>query len=133
MKANVERIVWEWLTATGTSLYTLCGTRVWHSQHPDSGTWSNAQPAVVFFVTGAGNSTNGQTDDVTIDFRCYGGDRTNAAAQTVGRALYARLQAAGGATATGTIHRAFRQSQQNLTDPDTGWPFVLCRYNLIVE
>lgn len=133
MKTNVHRTVWEWLTTTGTDLYTLCATRVWHSAHPDIDDWSNTTPGVVFFVTGAKNGTNGQTDDITIDFRCYGGDRTYSAAQAVARALYSRLQAMGGTTAGGYIHRAFRQSEQDLTDPDTGWPFVLCRYNLIVE
>lgn len=133
MKANVERIVWEWLTTTGTDLYTLCGTRVWHSAYPTIEDWNATSAGVVFFVTNATNDTNGQTDDVTIDFRCHGADRTYTAAQACARALYSRLQAMGGTTTTGTIHRAFRQSQQNLTDPDTGWPFVLCRYNLIVE
>lgn len=132
MKTNVHRTVWEWLTTTGTDLYTLCAGRVWHSSYPQQEDWANDTPGVVFFVTGSGD-TNGQTDDITIDFRCYGGDRTYSAAQAVARALYSRLQTMGGTTAGGYIHRAFYQSAQDLTDPDTGWPFVLCRYNLIVE
>jgi hypothetical protein len=133
MKANVERIIWEFLTAAGTDLYALCATRIWHSAYPESSAWSANTAGIVFFVTNATNSANGQTDDITIDFRCHGGDRTHSAAQAVARALYSRLQARGGTTTTGYIHKALRVNQQNLVDPPTGWPFTLARYNAIVE
>ena len=134
MNSNVERTLWEFLTATGTDLYTLCATRVWHSQYPLDSDWTADTAGIVFFVTNGAGPTNGQTDDITVEFRCHGADRTHTAAQAVARALWKRLQASGGSTTSGgKIDRAFRRGQQNLVDPDTGWPFTLCRYNLIME
>lgn len=134
---NAQRIIWEFLTATGTGLYTLCGTRVWHSGYPQrgsgSGQWADGTTGIVFFVVGTETPPNGQTETVTIEFRCHGADRTHSAAQAVARALFDRLQASGGTVTTGYIHRAFRTGQQDLIDPDTGWPFTLARYNITLE
>lgn len=134
---NVQRIIWEYITATGTSLYSLIGARAWHSAYPvrgnSAGQWPANTAGIVFTIAATETPTNAQTDGVTVEFRCHGGDNTFSGAQAVARALFDRLQASGGSTTSGYIHRAFRRGQQDLTDPDTGWPFTLARYSIIIE
>lgn len=129
---DTSQIIYEYVTATGTDLYTAIGTRAW-DDHPEADVWANESAALVFGEVSKDDPANGQLEDVTVEFRCYGGTRAKSDAQNVARWLYERLHAQGGRTDNGYIHRAYRVGQQDLTDPDTGWPFTLARYSMMIE
>ena len=130
---NVQSVVHEWLTTSGSSLYALCAGRVWHSAYPDIADWAEDTAGIVFTFPATTTPANGQTEDVTVEFRCHGADRTYSAAQAVARALYDLLHNKGVAVTGGSVHKALRKGNQDLADPDTGWPFTLSRYVMSIE
>ncbi len=81
-----------------------------------------------------GGTSRGKTPQVnpSYQFKCYGGTSSHGDAETVYRALWDRL--AGKEmqmTASGMILQAEEEVMgQTLTDPDSGWPFVLAIFRI---
>lgn len=123
------------LSASGTSLYTLCGTRVYYGRLPSN--YENTQPALL--ITRRGGIPNPYIPVVQTDLiiKCYGGASSFAQAEQVYRALRDRLHGnenVNETTASGAIVTAEETGMgQPITDPDTGWPHVLTYYLVAVR
>lgn len=118
------------LATSGSSLYTLCGARIYYGRLPVS--FQNTQPAVVYQRRGGGRDPYLDTSAPDMQFKCYGGSSNFADAEAVYRALADKLhQAENESNASGGIVSAQEtQMGQPLTDPETGWPYILTFYQL---
>lgn len=128
---NVQKLIRDFIVTTGTDLYTLVATRVWHSAYPQAGQWTDGTAGIVFNIVDTKTTVNGQSESLTVEFKCHGADRTHSAAQAVERALYNVLHYKGTTSASGQIHRAVRTGRANITDPDSGWPYTMARYQIL--
>lgn len=126
---NPQKIIRDFITVSGSDLYTLVGLRVWHSGYPDSSLTPDGSAFIVFNLIGTDTPTNGQTELETVEFKCHGGDRTASSGQAVERALYDVLHCKGNAN----IHRAARIGRLDTIDPETKWRYTLGRYNLLIQ
>lgn len=125
---DANKILREYLVVSGTSLYTLVGTRI-----DTVGNYDNSQPFIVFARRGGPQTPIYPLQTVQYQFKCFGGvtaPNGGLAAQSVAGALYDRLHAISNeSTTNGYIVSAIQQQgAQDLVDPDTRWPFVLVYY-----
>lgn len=128
------RIVGDFLRQSGSSLYTLCGARIYQDRLPVS--FQNTQPAVIFQRRSGSRDMYLGTVDPDMQFKCYGGTSSFADAQTVYRALVDKLHAAGNETIStigGLVVAMETQLGQSITDPETGWPYILTFFQLTVR
>lgn len=125
---NTAQILYEYLTATGTGLYTLCATRVYLNQLPKG--FDNTQAGIVFSEQAERPTMSGSKHGMAYEFRCYGGGRSQIKPLTVFRALWDRLHGARSqATVTGTIDSAVLETASPYPDdPVTGWPAHFARF-----
>jgi len=116
------QIIWEFLTATSTGLYTLVGKNVVRPLAPAG--YDNTYALVVFHIQG--EVPSGQTDVTRVDvvFKCYGGAATNTSATTVYRALANRWHSAQNTEmTTGKILQAhITTAWQRGPEPGETWP-----------
>lgn len=132
------RVIWEFLTTTGTDLYALTGLRVYSPEAP--ATFRNDQAAIVYEMLDEERLAEPR-NSVLIAFRCYGGKRANDNdyshddARAVYRALHDRLaNADGAAAASGTILVCRQQTgAQSYGEDDTEWPVVEASYRFEIE
>lgn len=124
------RVLTAFLTTTGTGLYTLVGTRVYYGDLPSG--FDNTQAAVQFVRRGGNRDAYLATARGDYQFKCYGGSGAFKDAESVYRALGDRLHAqVNQSNAYGAIIDATEDGMgQALTDPDSGWPFILCHYTI---
>jgi len=133
---STSDVMREWLIVSGTSLYTLCGTRIWCPTKPPSETWSNTSAAIIFRPRSEkAHFTATPMIETMFDFFCYGGNSTYGSTETVYQALFDRLHGQTGAVATsGTIVTATQISaQQGPPEPDTGWPVYIAVYHTFIQ
>jgi len=100
---DAPQIIWEYLTASGTGLYTLVGARIYSPVAPQE--WDNTTAMIVFEVDEQIHS-KACMSVVDVDFFCYGGTENATDAAAVYRALFDRLQNAGGVVSSGKIESA---------------------------
>jgi len=133
---DTDLIVRAFLTRQGTSLYALCGERVYVPHLPFSAdnapAFDDSVGALMFRSTGGPVKESIDAMDVQYEFRCFGGKdanglRTAGLAKSVFIALRDALRNVTMAgTHYGILARAHLESAgQDLVDPDLGWPFVL--------
>lgn len=128
------RVVGYFLRQSGSSLYTLCGARVYYGRLPVS--FQNTQPAVVFQRRSGSRDMYLGTVDPDMQFKCYGGTSNYADSETVYRALVDKLHAAGNELITaigGLVVAVETQAGQAITDPETGWPNILTFFQLTIR
>ena len=128
---NLSQIVWEYLTATGTTLRTLVGGNVWSPRAPAS--WANDSAAVMFdIISETAPVSGGGHVTAQVQFSCYGGGTTHAAADAVYRALHDRLHGVRGAvTASGKLIGAWQTSgQPGDREIETEWPLATAVYTI---
>ena len=126
-------IVREWLATSGTTLYTLCATRISTPVAPNG--FSNTQAAIIFHQeAGRGESDPNVSDDVYV-FKCYGGSAQYSDARNVFRKLYDRLHTKSGDTASdGGIVDAYCVAQTMAgPEPDTGWPVHISKFRIRIR
>jgi hypothetical protein len=123
-------VVAAFLAQTGSALYTLCGTRIYYGRLPTS--FDNTQPAIHFQRRSGSRDTYLATAQPDMQFKCYGGSSNIADAETVYRALADKLHAAHNeaVTAGAIVSADETQMGQPITDPETGWPYILTFYQL---
>lgn len=134
---DAPQVIWEYLTTSGTDLFTLVGKEVILDMlEKDDGSgngFRNTSPAVVMRVDEAVNANANQVR-VRATFLCYGGSDDSENARAVYEALSDRLQNGNGATATGGIISAFQETGGGrLDDPDEGWPVRMAVYDLLIK
>ena len=107
-------------------LATLTGTRIWSERSaPIAGYKPADGGAIAFLIRGGAVLYRGGVGRASVQFKCYGVDELTANA--VYRALYDVLNNSQGPG----IKNAFIDILgQSLTEPETGWPFVLTYYTV---
>lgn len=135
MTSGVGQVVFEFLTATGTGLYTLCGVRCWDGKVPENAGWSNTQAAMVFSVVSDRLSASGNMRLCLVSFRLYGGSGNSDDVEAVYEALRARLgRARRVVVASGRLERgALSRGTLGLRDPDTEWPYGTAEFEIDVS
>lgn len=132
------RVIWEYLTTTGTTLNALVSTRVWAPESPTN--WKNEIPCLVFELLDEERTAEPRTS-AQVSFRCYGGktqdgkDYSHDDARSVYRLLADCLNAADGArTSSGTILMCVQTGgTQSYGEDGTDWPVVECQYRFEIE
>lgn len=129
------QVVYEALTASGSDLHTLIGSRAYSPVAPHPSVWANANPAIVYRPLAESTNASGGLEFVEMQFRCYGGTGSYKDARTVYRALRDRLEHVGSRSlASGRIERAFLiWGRQEPLEPETGWPCHTAVYRLILS
>ena len=129
---DTTQVIYEWLTTSGTGLYTLCATRIWWVAAPPA--FDNSADAIIYHPEAEPTHPIAAVHTPTFVFKCYGGAATFASARTVYRALYDRLHNEQGAKTAGAIMMAHQLTAQALPpDPDTGWPAWMARYEIVLQ
>lgn len=113
---------------TGTSLYTLVGTRIAKRLLPDS--FKNAQAAICVHPESATTPINAGIVTDTYVFKCYGGTDDPDDAAAVFRAVYARFQDARATNASGSIVQSELVMTSDMVDPETGWPVYIGKFKI---
>ena len=129
---NAEQVLYEFLSTSGNSLYTLCAKRVYFKTPPSG--FDNTSAALVYHFSGQ-ESTLSDLIKVIAVFKCYGGDHTDSAAETVSRALFDRLHNVSSQVETsGSIIHAMQITATVLPDdPDTGWKVSLREFEITMQ
>lgn len=129
---NSKQVIWEFLTTTGTSLYTLVGTRVWSPSAPPS--WRNDTAAVIYDVSETAH-VSGATQEALLTANCYGGTLKHADADQVYRALYDRLQHCGCCQCASGVLISARLISGSVGEKEieTEWPFAAATYAVVVK
>lgn len=129
------QVVHEALTASGSELHALIGSRAYSPVAPHPSVWSNANPAVIYRPLVETTNASGGLEYIEMQFRCYGGSGSYTDARRVYRALRDRLEHSGSRSLTsGRIERAFLVSaRQEPLEPETGWPCHTAIYRLILS
>jgi hypothetical protein len=127
---DTSDVIYEDLTATGTTLYDLVKTRVWWLESDEG--WENDSAAIVYHESS--ETTHDNATDVitsTFVFLCYGGSDDPADAKEVYRALCDRLNGARARAATsGHTLTANLITGSPYPDPDKGWPCWQCSFEV---
>lgn len=111
---------------TQMALTTLTSTRVWSERStPVAGYKPADGGAVAFKIRGGTTIYSGQAASPSVQFKCYGADELTANA--VYRGLFDALNNKQGSGVKAAYIDVLGQS---LTEPDTGWPFVLTFYTV---
>ncbi len=131
---DVPQLIFEFLTTTGTGLYTLVGTRVWCPLAKAE--WKNETAAIVYHP--AIESNHGAATEVITGsyvFKCYGGTKQYTNARAVYRALNDRLHGVALETKTeGSIIWAEQVvSAQLPPEPGTAYPAHMATYKIITQ
>lgn len=132
MTDGPAQILYEYLTASGTDLYTLCGVRCWLGQAPKNANWANDDPALVFDLVSDRLSASGNRRECQFSVRTYGGSDNPDDVETVCEALVDRLGRARRTTLTsGKLERGeLVRSLLGLRDPDTEWPYAVMEFEV---
>lgn len=130
---DTNAVICEYLRTTATSLYTLCGTRVYCPRIPPG--FTNTAAALEVMRRGGDSTREHACHKASYQIKCFGGSANPGDAETVYRALYDRLQNASGINMTGGNIMQIREEMigQSLFDPDAGWPFVLTFWTAILR
>ena len=108
------KVLYEYLTTAGTSLYTLNGDNVWTVQGEPIG-WNNGTTGIMIELNEASNYSAKDWVQADVTFMCYGGNDNKGASFAIYAALNDRLNGAQSQIQTsGTIEWA----QQTGGDPD---------------
>jgi hypothetical protein len=126
-------IISAYLRASGSSLYALCGARVYVPALPPK--WENTAASLEVFRRGGSSQREHELHENSYQIKCYGGTNSMADAETVYRALYDRLHNINSiSTAHGAILWAHEEViGQNVFDPATGIPYVLTFWNVTTK
>jgi len=123
------QVIWEFLTATGTSLYTAVSTRVWDREFPAS--FKNTQKALVFM---AQETVERNNDDqiCSVIIKHFGGSNKRSDARSLARLTFERLDSQRGSVASGeiTLAKCLIFDMGPFVDPLTGWPNHLSKYEV---
>jgi hypothetical protein len=130
---DTNAVLIEHLKGTNTILYTLVGTRIYCPRVPAG--FTNAQPALEVMRRSGTSKRVHAEHTCSFQIKCYGGSQNPGDAETVYRALYDRLHNQQGVnTTSGNIMMAVEEIiGQSLSEPDTGWPFVLTFWNVQIR
>ncbi len=132
---DANAVIRECLVATGTMLYTLCGTRVYTPVAPRG--WQNTTAAVVFEINGGESEVYLPVDYVDVQVRCFGGSTDPRDAWGVYQALHDRLHNLREARLTsGTVVRALEEIYGQvlyLPEVEPATPFVLTQYQVAIR
>lgn len=115
-------------------LTALVGQRVYaETDTPPAGYTPADGAAICFKVRGGNDDYSDALQNVSFQFKCYGtGGSANAqvvSARAVSRALHAVLQNAGNPAIRGARREALPTV---LAESDTGWPFALTFYRVMI-
>ena len=127
---NATDILWEYLTTSGTSLYTLVEKQIWS---PEAITgWANDTRAVLFDFDTQVLQVNSGHVDAMVQFYCYGATDKYDDADAVYFALNDRLHAATGErTASGVILRAeLLVGLPGQREQESEWPVARALYDI---
>jgi len=127
---NSHTIVAQWLMTAGTSLYTLCGARVWWPDLPDAVVFDNTSPGIAFRADSETPTSADEMLESHMMFECFGGSANPANAHAVYQALYARMQKASGTVAAGRLHTALFTRVRLATRTDKGWPLYAVEFDV---
>jgi len=130
---DISDVIFEDLTATGTGLYALVKTRVWHIESEEG--WENDEAAIVYHESSEYTHPN-STDHITatIVFKCYGGTNKSGDAKDVFLALCDRLNGTRARNATtGSILAANLITGSSFPDPNRGWFCWQCSFEVEIE
>jgi hypothetical protein len=133
MSLNPKAAFRAWAVTSGTSLYTLVGTRI--RQDMLSAGFNNTQAEIVFSqISGGPDIDTSEICTAVISCRCYGGSDLMVDADAVAEALIARCHRAYGKpnTTYGTISAMHVMNKIDSADPDEGWPVVIVMLQITV-
>ena len=122
------KIVQAYAAASGTSLHTLVGARVYRDYFGAADTFTNTQAAILVQQSSISTGINEHTGIYT--FKCYGGTNNPDDAETVFRALHARFSNITGNTTSGGILFSQFSSGSPSVDPETGWPVFIATFQI---
>ena len=133
---DVPQLIFEFLTTSGTGLFTLVGNRVWCPLVDANSGWKNETAAIVYHP--ATESNHGAATAVITGnyvFKCYGGTKQYTNARAVYRALNDRLHGvANEAKTEGSIIWAEQVvSAQLPPEPGTSYPAHMATYKIIAQ
>lgn len=113
---------------TNAALVALVGARVWAGTDvPAAGYKPSDGGAICLKVRGGGPDYTDLLLDPSVQLKCYGATAVTA------RAVYAALYDALHQAKSGTIRHAWCDVLgQDLTEPETAWPFVLTFFTVRV-
>lgn len=127
-----EQVIYEYLKASGSGLFTLCGDRI--RQFVARKSDDNTTPFVVFRNSGGLSSRSNPTANPRFDFLCYGGSLIWQDAWSVERALKDLLhQATNKTVASGIIRAAFQTNEGQQQMDNDEWPFIITTYDVAVK
>ena len=129
MAIAIDHIVFEFLSASGTDLFTLCNTRIrpfvsWKTD-------DNSEAFVVYNVAGGDLNIDTAVANPRIEFLCYGGSQDWSDAWAVEEALRDRLQVATQqAVASGVLMFAQQSISGQMQKDENEWPFIVTAYEM---
>jgi len=126
---DTAKVLYEHLTASGTSLYTLNGTRVWTAQS-EPVDWNNGTTGIMMSVSDDGDYVSPSWVQSSVTFYCYGGNDNASKCQQIYAALYDRLSGVQSQIKTsGTIEwaRMFSGDPDDI-EPDSGYKRARASY-----
>ena len=124
-------IVREYLVVTGTSLYTLNGTRVSMPELPQN--WKNETSAIWFDAASGEYEPGAPVAEDIYTFHCYPGTNSLKDARTLARALHDRLHGANYThESDGSIMTAWNVGGNglNFREPETGYPVAVNQFRI---
>jgi hypothetical protein len=126
-------VIYNLLTATGTGLFTLVGSRIYCPHVPVG--YANSVTAIEFFRRSGTSMREHETLYPSYQFKCYGGSPNHATAESVYRALCDVLRTAENRCVTGGVVLQTKEEVmgQAMTDPDTGWPSIVTFWQIIMR
>lgn len=125
-----DEIIYEALTGSG-ALANSIDTNCWSPVAPPS--WDGNTAAVIFSQSSGGSHGSGATNTASIDFKCYGGDKTYKSARTVFRLLYDRFYSGGISVPSGSIISASLTTDTQLPPEDEKYKAHLATFEIMFE
>ena len=126
-------VVGEFLQASGTGLYTLCGTRI---TSPIASGWNpGSDKGIVYHVAAETSHAAAPQQATQFVFKCYGASSSYTDAREVYRALHDALHAKKNKEVSSgwLVEALLAVAGQNRAEPDTGWPYVLATFGIRTE
>jgi len=127
---DTNLIIWQHLTGTGTSLYTLVANRVWSPAAPEG--WRNDSKAIIYETVTEERHAVANVMRCRVQFHCYGAADTYASANAIYAALHDRLHGVIGVRVAAGQIRMARQidGATGEREPETEWKYARAIYEI---
>ncbi|KKN03649.1 hypothetical protein LCGC14_1105530 [marine sediment metagenome] len=128
---DTTKLIKEYLTASGSGLFTLVGTQVWCPMLPKD--FKNTVAAIAFHPEHEEMHAKSAVQRTSFVFMCYGGSSNPANARAVYRALNDRLDLQHGTVTEGAIILATQTAMSHFIEPETEYPVSTATYDITTQ